>query len=66
MYPGGHARNTTANLRDILSHKFKLLGDLALKDAAKFIDRFNNLAKLNASELQSLYDFELLKRTDFA
>jgi 2-methylcitrate dehydratase len=66
MYPGGHARNTSANLRDILAHKFKLLGDLGLKDAAKFIERFNNLAKLSASELQNLYDFELLKRSDFA
>jgi hypothetical protein len=26
MYPSGHARNTTANLEDILSHKFSLLG----------------------------------------
>jgi 2-methylcitrate dehydratase len=66
MYPAGHARNTTANLRDILAHKFKLLGDLAVADASQIIDRFNNLPNLSASELQSLYDFELLKRTDFA
>lgn len=31
MYPSGHARNTTADLGDILNHKFKLLGGLALK-----------------------------------
>lgn len=26
MYPAGHARNTTADLRGILAHKFSLLG----------------------------------------
>ena len=31
MYPSGHARNTTANLESILSHKFQLLGSLAVK-----------------------------------
>merc|ERR1711941_176083 len=27
MYPPGHARNTTANLKGLLEHKHKLLGD---------------------------------------
>jgi len=38
MYPPGHARNTTADLKDILQHKFKLLGGLALNpdDLKKF------------------------------
>lgn len=31
MFPAGHARNTTADLGDILQHKFKLLGKLALE-----------------------------------
>lgn len=30
MFPAGHARNTAADLRGILQHKFKLLGSLAL------------------------------------
>lgn len=30
MYPGGHARNETVDLNNILEHKFKLLGKLAL------------------------------------
>jgi len=59
MYPAGHARNTTANLKDILAHKFKLLGDLALNNAGPVIDRFNNLAKLSAAELKALNDFEI-------
>jgi len=66
MYPAGHARNTTANLKDILAHKFKLLGDLALAQPQPIIDRFNSLAKLSAADLQNLYDFELLNRGDFA
>ncbi|HEX5688520.1 MAG TPA: hypothetical protein VFX76_00870, partial [Roseiflexaceae bacterium] len=66
MYPAGHARNDTANLKDILAHKFELLGDLALRDARPIIDRFNNLGSLSAGEVQNLYDFNLLQRTDFA
>jgi 2-methylcitrate dehydratase len=66
MYPAGHARNTTANLKDILAHKFKLLGDLALANAGKVIDRFNALPTLSAADLQNLYAFDLQKRTDFA
>jgi 2-methylcitrate dehydratase len=65
MYPAGHARNTTANLKDILAHKFRLLGELALKNPQPIIDRFNNLAKLTPGELASLHDFEILKRGGF-
>jgi len=57
MYPAGHARNTSANLKDILSHKFRLLGELALKNPQPVIDRFNNLARLSASEVATLHDF---------
>jgi len=65
MYPAGHARNATANLKDILATKFKLLGDLALANAGPVIERFNNLASLSAKELSSLYDFEILDRGSF-
>lgn len=30
MYPGGHARNQTVDLKNILDHKFRLLGNLAV------------------------------------
>jgi 2-methylcitrate dehydratase len=65
MYPAGHARNTTADLDALLAHKFKLLGDLALADPQPIIDRFNDIAKLSADELRSLYDFEILDRGRF-
>ena len=62
MYPAGHARNTAANLKDILAIKFKRLGELAMKNPQPVIDRFNNLAKLSAKELADLYDFEIHNR----
>jgi 2-methylcitrate dehydratase len=65
MYPAGHARNTTADLRDILATKFAMLGDLALKNPKPVIDRFNNLAQLGVKELATLHDFELLERGGF-
>lgn len=30
MFPGGHARNDTVSLNEVLKHKFKLLGKLSL------------------------------------
>jgi 2-methylcitrate dehydratase len=31
MYPSGHARNTTCDLKGILQNKFQILGNLALE-----------------------------------
>jgi 2-methylcitrate dehydratase len=31
MFPSGHSRNTTANLKDILDHKNNILGRLSLE-----------------------------------
>ena len=47
MYPSGHARNTTANLEDILRHKAALLGALAMDDAGTIIDRCNGIDPLD-------------------
>ncbi len=65
MYPAGHARNTTADLEDILAHKFELLGKLAVDDAKAIIDRFNNIDNLGAEEMKSLHDFDILGRGGF-
>ena len=59
MYPAGHARNTTANLNNILSHKFALLGGLAMKNPQPVIDRLNALANLSAGEVAKFHDFEI-------
>lgn len=60
MYPAGHARNTTASLKDILTTKFDRLGELALKEPQPIIDRFNNLTRLSVKDLAGVYDFRIL------
>ncbi len=65
MYPAGHARNTTANLKDILQHKARLLGALATKDYEKVIERFNRITSLSAADLASLYGFTIESRDGY-
>jgi len=65
MYPGGHARNTTADLKDILNHKFQVLGSLATDDPQNVIKRISNLEKKSASDLAELYNFKILNRGKF-
>jgi 2-methylcitrate dehydratase len=66
MYPSGHARNTSANLKDILNHKFNLLGGLALESSnlSQCLEKLNNLDKLSNKDLQGVYNyqFKLAKR----
>lgn len=68
MHPSGHARNTFANLEEILDHKFKLLGDLAFDDRVerdKVISRLENLESLDASALQQIYDCRIAMRPGY-
>jgi 2-methylcitrate dehydratase len=68
MYPGGHARNTDADLRAILRHKFALLGALGLPDGGDvlaLIDRFDGLAQMTPEELLGCYDFEIAHRPGY-
>jgi 2-methylcitrate dehydratase len=65
MYPAGHARNTTANLKDILHYKARLLGALCMKDYEKIIDRFNRIAGQSAADLTNLYDFTIETRDGY-
>lgn len=59
MYPGGHARNETADLNGILASKFELLGGLALADPKPIIDRLNSIGSMSADELRSIFDCEI-------
>lgn len=62
MYPAGHARNTDADLGDILRWKWALLGALALPagaDVQGFVDRFEGIGGLDEFGISALYDFEL-------
>lgn len=61
MYPSGHARNCTANLKDLLDTKFRMLGDLVFADVGayeRFVERLIGIAKLSVDELQQLYEFD--------
>ncbi len=65
MYPAGHARNTTADLKGILAHKFQLLGKLVQEDPTAIINRFENLASKSADEIRDLHDFEIRTRDGY-
>lgn len=58
MFPGGHARNESVILGDILQHKFKLLGKLALdkQELMKFIVHLENIAEMTNEDLHDIYD----------
>merc|ERR1712139_685879 len=61
MYPSGHARNTSADLRDILDHKNKMLGDIVFSDAAEtkaFVSKLQSLKSLSAADTQTIYEFD--------
>jgi len=64
MYPAGHARNTTADLLDILANKFRVMGSLA-GDADSIVGRFENFASKSPAELSSVHDFKIAYKDDF-
>jgi 2-methylcitrate dehydratase len=61
MFPSGHSRNTTANLKDILNHKNSLLGKLALSetDLTEKLSMLNNIDNLSNKDLQNLYNCKI-------
>lgn len=65
MYPAGHARNTTADLDDILANKFRVLGSLASDDPEDLLTRFSTIGEKSAAEIASINDFALRMRNDF-
>ena len=61
MFPSGHSRNSTANLKDILNYKNNLLGKIALseKDLAEKLDQLNKIDKSSNADLQKLYECKI-------
>jgi 2-methylcitrate dehydratase len=59
MYPAGHARCTSENLDELLSHKFRSLAGLAVADTASLYRRFSGLVQKSPAEIASLYDFAI-------
>ncbi len=65
MYPAGHARNRTCDLEGLLRRKWERLAGPAVPEPQRLIDRFQALPRLSATQLGSLYDFEILDRGTF-
>merc|ERR1712151_168308 len=64
MYPSGHARNTSADLKRILAHKNHMLGDIVFPsraDVDTFVSRLQGMKNLSAAEVQTIYDFDWAK-----
>lgn len=61
MFPGGHARNTDTDLKDVLRHKFKTLGQMALSDQNldTFIEKLENIENASNEDLKSLYECDI-------
>lgn len=58
MFPGGHSRNENVSLNEILKHKFKILGKLALEkqEMIRLKLILDNIADLPNEELHDIYD----------
>lgn len=68
MYPAGHARNTTADLRDILRHKFGLLGALCVPDdepVDNLIQRFESIEVMTPMDLAGIYEVDIHHRPGY-
>jgi len=61
MYPSGHARNTSADLKKILQHKNRMLGDIVFPERStvdSFVSRLVTMKDASAADVGSLYDFD--------
>lgn len=47
MFPSGHAANDVCDLNGILSHKFKLMGNLALASSQEAENMLNKLQSID-------------------
>jgi 2-methylcitrate dehydratase len=65
MYPTGHARNTTADLKDLLNHKWAELGKLAANKPKQMIAQLSNIGDKSAKELATMYNFKITDRGRF-
>lgn len=59
MYPEGHARNSSGNLRVLLEHKFRKLTGLGSGAATLLQERLTGLKSKSPEEIRNLYSFQL-------
>lgn len=58
MYPKGHARNTDADLVDILNHKFSVMGDMSTQkdNIDALLKSLNSVDTMTNEELRGIYN----------
>ena len=61
MYPGGHARNTTMCMNEVLKHKFGLLGKLAFdkQEMIRMKVLLDNVGEMSHEELVEVYECKI-------
>lgn len=64
MFPGGHPRNTDAELEATLRNKFQVLGALAVADVDGMLAQLDNIATKSADEIGAVYTFKGLRVQD--
>ena len=64
MYPEGHARNTSGNLKSLLEAKFRLLAGQGVADVDELYRRFTGFEQKTAADIARLYDFPILGLPD--
>jgi 2-methylcitrate dehydratase len=65
MFPAGHARNTTADLKGILDAKFALLGGLAVEKPKRLARSLLAVGEMGRKDLASIHDFDIVDRGAF-
>jgi 2-methylcitrate dehydratase len=65
MFPAGHARNTTADLRGILDAKFSMLGKLAMDKPKPVIRSLMGVGGMSRRKLAAIHDFRIKDRGAF-
>ena len=65
MFPSGHSRNSTANLKDILNYKNQLLGRLALTESElnHKLSVLNSIEEVSNSDLNNIYNCNIQVKT---
>jgi 2-methylcitrate dehydratase len=61
MFPGGHARCDSISYKEVLQHKFAVLGKLALnkQEMVRFMINLANIQEMSNEELVDIYDCTL-------
>lgn len=61
MYPFGHAKNTAADLKQLLHQKFNCLLSGAVKDIEEIKSKCTNIARKNNQEVLAMTDFSIIE-----